>query len=79
MSSSFPTTAFLAWLSQVRMHSPQSMQRASLILACPSVILMASVGHLLRQFVQPVHLFTSSFTECSYVLLAIGPPPLAVG
>jgi len=44
------TTAFLV---QTLMHSPQSMQRSSSIMACPRRTRMACVGHTRRHAMQP--------------------------
>jgi hypothetical protein len=54
---------FLALFGQLRIHSPQSMQRSESITAQPLRILIASVGQCFIQVVQPVHLLGSSATE----------------
>ena len=55
--------ARFAWCGQIRMHSPQSMQRSLVMTALPLRTRIASVGQRLMQFVQPTHLLTSSVTE----------------
>jgi len=63
MEDSGSVTAILAWYSHTRMHSPQSMQRSSIICALPPRTRIASVGQRLRQLVQALHLSFSSRTE----------------
>ena len=55
--------AILAWYSQMRMHSPQSMHLSSMMCARPSRTRMASVGQCFKQLVQPLHRVTSRRTE----------------
>ena len=67
-SSSFSTssaslTARFAWCGQMRMHSPQSMQRSARMCAFPSRTRMASVGQRLMQLMHPVHSSFCSVTE----------------
>src|SRR5512133_2129266 len=63
ISSSGSVTAIFALLGQVRMHSPQSMQRSVMIVALPFRTLIASVGQVRMQWVQPLHSSLSSLTE----------------
>ena len=55
------------------MHSPQSMQNSFIIWALPFRTLIACVGHLLIQFIQPLHNDLSSVTEWKNVSVFMTP------
>ncbi len=62
-SSRWVNWARLAWWGQMRMHSPQSMQRSVAMEALPFRMRMASVGQRFTQLVQPTHLSSFKMTE----------------
>ncbi len=72
-SSIWVYRALLAWWGQMRIHSPQSMQRSEAIKALPFLMRIASVGQRFTQLVQPTHL--SSFNVTEWKNSAIGFAP----